>query len=200
MLFLFAAIDREDKLCYNNDTSGIGGMLVEKTVLLTKNKIMQDLGQQVKHRIKGDLIVGAFMIFSLIFGAIILYSLHANQAPAAMILVCVLGVLLLYYLVWGIVELITLGRMKKRIHARRFSIIRDTLVCANENMRPIDNEIIMDVRHSGKGPQPRKDEYIFESGMRYVRNSNEPDAFGLRGIMQYADDPIPFFIQLSPHI
>ena len=169
-------------------------MHVEKTVLLTKNRIMQDLGQEVKRRIKGDLIVGAFMIFSLIFGAIILYSLHANQAPAAMILLCVLGVLLLYYLVWGIVELITLGRMKKRIHARMFSIIRDTLVCANENMRPIDNEIKMDIRHSGKGTQPRKDEYIFESGMRYVRNSNEPDAFGLRGIMQYADDPIPFII------
>lgn len=169
-------------------------MLVEKRVLLTRNRIMQDLGQEVKHRIKGDLIVGVFMILSLVLGVIILYCLHAKQDPAAIILLCVLSVLLLYYLCRGIVELVALSRMKKRINAQRFTILRDTLVCANENMRPIDNEIKMDIRHRSKGTQPRKDEYIFASGMRYVRNANEPDAFGLRGIMQYTDDPIPFII------
>ncbi len=167
---------------------------MEKRVLLTRQRIVNDLGQEVKRRIKGDLIVGAFMIFSLILVAIYLYCMYIKQDPTVYMLLCMGGVLLLCYLGWSTAELFTVGRMKKRIHSGKYSVIRDTLVCANENMRPIDNEIKMDVRHRSKGTQPNKDEYIFESGMRYVRKSNEPDAFGIRGIMQYSDDPIPFIV------
>ena len=166
----------------------------DSRIALTNQKIKERLYKLVKARIKSDILVGAiFGVFILVFGLLALYD-YFTQNPAFSLILGAGIVLVLVMSVCLISELITISRMKRRIDTQAYTVLRDNLIRANENVYSIQNEIKINTAYRSPSTPRKKDEYIFERGMTYVRLSSEKDEFDLRGIMRYSDQPIPFII------
>ena len=166
----------------------------DSRIALTNQKIKERLYKLVKARIKSDILVGAiFGVSILVFGLLALYD-YFTQNPAFSLVLGAGIVLVLVMSICLISELITISRMKRRIDNQAYTVLRDNLIRANENVYSIQNEIKINTAYRSPSTPQKKDEYIFERGMTYVRLSSEKDEFDLRGIMRYSDQPIPFII------
>lgn len=90
-------------------------------------------------------------------------------------------------------EVYKLRKQVRRIKQGNYQVLHDYLIRVNEKMKPIQyyplNTSVK--RHEDSA---LKDEFLFESGITYLRNSYAPDEFGLSGIMHFSDEPIPFLI------
>ena len=169
-------------------------MQEDRRVTLTVQKIDERLYKAVRSRIKADILCGIFYgVVLLVFGALAL-NFYLTKDPAYSLVLGAESILLISAIGSLIAESITVSRMKRRIQAKEYLILHDKLIRANENMIPIKNEIRLNTAYRNISPPPRKDEFIFESGMTYVRTVNEKDEFNLRDIMRYSDEPIPFII------
>lgn len=158
----------------------------DRRTTITKKTIERRLYQDVKERCTLALIMGALGLVVLIGTVIALVNLYKAQNPTFYAIAVFAGCAMVCGMVLVVQEGFTLFKLVRRIKKGKYRILHDRLTVANEKMHSI-------------GPTQRrhvvyKDEYIFESGMRYVRESKGYDEFGLLGVMQYSDEPIPFLI------
>lgn len=167
---------------------------MDNRIVLTHQKIQERLQRDVKKRIKFDVIIAIIGgIFLLVFGIIAL-DCHLKQDPA---LVMVLGLTAVLVLIVGgflCAELVTVSRLKRCIEKREYIVLHDKLIRANEHVKQIEQKPVLHPGYRGHRTVTYVDEYIFESGMKYVRSLKSPDEFDMSGIMRYSDDPVPFVV------
>lgn len=162
-------------------------------VLLTKQKIESRLYKNVQSRITFAWVAGALGIVCLAIAAIIMWRLYVEQNQSFGLFAVMVGVSLMCTSVVVPTEVYKLRKQVRRIKQGNYQVLHDYLIRVNEKMKPIHYyPLNMSVkRHEDSA---LKDEFLFESGITYVRNSYAPDEFGLSGIMRFSDDPIPFLI------
>ena len=162
-------------------------------VLLTKQKIESRLYKNVQSRITFAWVAGALGIVCLAIAAIIMWRLYVEQNQSFGLFAVMVGVSLMCTSVVVPTEVYKLRKQVRRIKQGNYQVLHDYLIRVNEKMKPIHYyPLNMSVkRHEDSA---LKDEFLFESGITYVRNSYAPDEFGLDGIMHFSDEPIPFLI------
>ena len=162
-------------------------------VLLTKQKIESRLYKNVQSRITFAWVAGALGIVCLAIAAIIIWRLYVEQNQSFGLFAVMVGVSLMCTSVVVPTEVYKLRKQVRRIKQGNYQVLHDYLIRVNEKMKPIH---YYPLNTSVKRHEDRalKDEFLFESGMTYVRNSYAPDEFGLDGIMHFSDEPIPFLI------
>lgn len=162
-------------------------------VLLTKQKIESRLYKDVQSRITFAWVPGALGIVCLAIAAIIMWRLYVEQNQSFGLFAVMVGVSLMCTSVIVPTEVYKLRKQVRRIKQGNYQVLHDYLIRVNEKMKPIHyyplNTSVR--RHEDRA---LKDEFLFESGITYVRNSYAPDEFGLSGIMRFSDEPIPFLI------
>ena len=162
-------------------------------VILTKQKIESRLHKDVQSRITFARIAGALGIVCLLIAAIILWCLYVEQSASFVLFAIMTGVCLLCAAIVAPAEIYKLRKQVRRIKLGKYQVLHDYLIRANEKMKPLHyfphNTSVRRYEDSAL-----KDEFLFESGITYVRNSYAPDEFGLGGIMHFSNEPIPFLI------
>jgi len=167
---------------------------MDNRIVLTDQKIQERLQRDIRKRTGFDVVFAIIAgILILVFGVMAL-DCYLKQDPALTMVLGMTAVFALIIVGSLCAELVTILRMKQRIHNREYVVFRDTLIRSNENIKQIEQKHLM-IRGfpAYRGPT-YVDEYLFESGMKYVRLTKSRDEFDLRGIMQYSDDPIPFIV------
>lgn len=168
---------------------------MDNRIALTNQKIQERLLRDVKKRIRFDVLLAIMEgLIIFVFCLISLDCYLGQDVPAMTMVVGMTAVFALIVVGTFCAELTTVMRMQRRIHNREYVVFRDILIRCNENIKQIEQKHLL-IRGfpAYRGPT-YVDEYLFESGMKYVRLTKSRDEFDLRGIMQYSDDPIPFIV------
>lgn len=161
--------------------------------VLTKEKIEERLYRDIKERVRLAMILGILGLIGLIAASIYLGYQFAIQGQSRYAVLILVGCAWLGGIVLVIKELYTVRKLSIRVKKGKYRLLHDKLVVANEKVRSLDRQHPYYPYQNNRHIE-YKDEYIFESGIRYVRLFNEKDEFGLRGMMRYCDEPIPFLI------
>ena len=168
---------------------------MDNRIALTDQKIQERLLRDVKKRIRFDVLLAIMEGLIIFVFCLISLDCYLKQDVPAMTMVLGMTAVFALIIVGSLcAELVTILRMKRRIHNREYVVFFDTLIRCNENIKQIGQKPIRHPGYGGYRSPTYVDEYLFESGMKYVRLTKSPDEFDLRGIMQYSDDPIPFIV------
>lgn len=164
----------------------------DRRATVTRKTIEQRLYRDIRERVRMALILGSVGLIGLTGASIYLGYQFAIQSQIRYAVAILVGCAWLGGIVLVVKELFAIRALKNRVKKGKYRILHDQLVVANEKARSPEQRSY-DPNRKHRHPEYR-DEYIFASGIRYIRLSNERDEFGLRGKMRYSDEPIPFLI------